>query len=583
MIFYPHLFETKQEKDDISLPSGKPLKELIGTKNAKIKGNKIIKAGGKNNDDPITWEYIKSQSKRNTILGDLLKNFVLNQMLQKGESISEDLINRAFNSKYEDTTIKDLPSINLKFEDFWNVRIQEYFENPSIVSPAKKKKKEELSVFIPTEIYSFFRDHGKRKALEEFRSSIPLNSSFISQMNTMFEFIKKLIQSSEGETIMTPKIGDSPQEELTSKKKEQFKMDMISYISAYENLDEFIKSGVYEEKIIGTEKLTFLKLLFNIDSPGVEKGQAFLAYCVQNTDIDSGIQAYDIIIDNDKTYQVKNYIDEEYYKSISIEAKDYISKFSLWINVKNTFKYAEDVFNKIGESNLKDVLSDYFFETWKSIANNNSKEKIDNFDILNLKIWYHLSHNLNPEDFSKEEKEKYTMATLKGSGIRNRDILIEPLDPDKIDNVNNIKLSGKENVEGLIQKLRSIKYVRDPQSFSDDLVSIKEMYFKDHSDVDYFLIFRPNEINKVNIDDLIYTEVTPSEIKVIEEKYAKRSEKTKSEYNKSKKEIQKAREKGDPEEEALRQVLKNISYEDFFTKGKANESLNLNFYPYLYD
>lgn len=600
-MIYPRLNE---DETIVYQPSGEQLNKIVGKKDRekfvyRPGTNKLKRVGPYRRETPITWKLIKGLNKRSR-LRKLVLDFVIERLKNRDNIVLK--LNDVQNilSKGD---IKELPEIqNVTFGDFWDKRMNDYKENPSIApkvqSSSKKKEKDtefEKDIIISEEVFNYFKENNKSQELEDFKNSVP-SGKVIGPINQLFEFIHELITSEENVKIKTPRIQNLKREELNVDDKNKMKRDILQYISAYDNVKKFASdTKTYKNELINTDRKTFLKLLYKIEAQGVGRGETLLAYCVKNARFAGGSEPFDIE-ENGKTYEVKDYSNigesRKTIENIRLGTHGKLTRFDFWGIIEDTISLAEDIYKKFDNEKFREILGDYFYEVWKNVISEDSNNKfavkpgIDSGEInsgrlLTLKLWYNLAHELTLNDFTTDDKEKYTLAILKGSGVQSKSIAIEPLDPNDVSDVENINVTSEGDLNSIMRKLKSLTYVKQPDKFHKDLDNVANKYFEENKEIDYFLIFRPEEINIAGPDDFVFSTITQASVKIIEKKYVKQDDKVLNAFKKFKEEVEKAKQEADTsQEDALRNAIKNISYEDFITQEVIEES-NKNFYPQI--
>lgn len=604
-MIYPRINEEEKEIV-VHQPSGEQLTKLVGKKHDekyvyKPTTDTLLSIGKRyKRNTPITWELISALNKKSR-LKPLLIEFIIERLKNRDNIILK--ITDVYNKLSKEGEINDLPKIeNLTFGDFWDKRMLEYKRNPYIInskvsksSPKKSKEEEvEKEIIISEDVYNFFKKNNKTQQLEDFRNSIP-KGQIVGPINALFDFIHELVTSDEKVKIKTPRITNLKREELNSADKNKMKKDILNFISAYKNVNQFAEdTKTYKNEITETNRKSFLKLLHRIEASGVGRGETLIAYCVQNANFAGGVEPFDIKEKNGKTYEVKDYAKLEDTSNsidpIRLGTHGKLTRFEFWGIINHTISLAQEIYDKFENNELKDILGDYFYNVWKNVISDNKNNmfavssgfesgEINSKKLLTLKLWYNLAHELTLKDFTSDEEEKYTLAILKGSGVQSKSIAIEPLDPESVSDGDNIDVISDGDLNSIMRKLKSIKYVKHPDQFQKDLDDVAKKYFEENQEIDCFLIFRPFEINISYSSDFIFSTISQAAVKIIEKKYVKRNDNTLNAYKKFKEEIEKAKQDADKhQEDAIQNILKYISYEDFITDEVMNETFN-NFYP----
>ncbi len=263
------------------------------------------------------------------------------------------------------------------------------------------------------------------------------------------------------------------------------------------------------------------ELIFELSSPGLGKGEIFVAWCVKNAYIQGGTSDYDIRVGENK-FELKNYrgtpdengdINNYDKASIRLGVKGKIIKFDFWFEILETVRRI----NKIQQSELlTQPLLKYFDsmelkEAIQYIQHREERILDGEFCDKDFEAFQKLCTNLNNIQYSDEG---YTHIILRGPNVKPHTIAIEDIPLWVLEkygfalkNSTSDFLSQKKYI---MTEFRRIKYVREPEQLQ---VDIDEDVKRIIGDIP-FVIFREDGITVTK--NLVYSRITQGSIQLIE-------------------------------------------------------------------
>jgi hypothetical protein len=371
---------------------------------------------------------------------------------------------------------------------------------------------------------------------------------------------------------------------------------MIENIACVGKPDE--ANEFYKDKILKHGE--FLNALFMIDAQGVGRGELLMTYLIPSATFPGGGESYDLLVSGDGkieaggvTYEIKDYSNIEKAgdaaDSIRLGTGGKLTRFSFWKNLEKSVDVAKAITADMSPEDLKNLLDPYLLKIWnnfigdgkgkRDIAAGVKSGEMSDVKIQLIKLWFYLVHELVIRGVGKSEEGEYTMAILKGPDTKAKTISITPTNDEALQKGGTIEIQSGKDVQRALQQLSTLDYVKDPNKFSEDMEGAADEYFNHNTDINYFLVFRPEKINTVGPGGFGFAKITQAAVKIIEKEYQKIDKKSKTAYDKWKASVEIEKKKANPEEkESYDNIIKNISYRDFLQTEIIDES----FYPMLY-
>lgn len=588
--FYPIL------ENDLSDYSMADIKKYIKGGDVKIDpvSDEILRVGNKKPNDIITWEdFINSRGSLRSQLVDYLDYVGI-----EGINIKEI----GFDQKKKLEKIMPLDQELASYKDFWDYQITKLL-NDKKDAPEKEKISRDINVEdqleefdISEDLISFYRENNKETEFFEWIKNIPSNTKITPDLILFFRLLSDIVENKEGKDIKISgiiKIKNLKVKTLSKNEQNIWKKDMIEHIASISIPDEI--NPVYEDKVLKPGE--FLNALFMLDAQGVGRGELLMTYLIPGARFPGGGESYDLLITNNTTYEIKDYSNVEKegkgaLDSIRLGTGGKLTRFEFWKNLEKSISVAKNISNNTDEKVLKEILDPYLYTLWqhfisdenytknsKAISSAVSAGEVSDERLKLIKIWFYLVHELVERDIEDEQSDDYTMAILRGPNTKPKTVSISPIKDEQIKGGASISIeSGKEG-QRILDELSTLKYVKNPEQFQEDMNDVAKEYFNHNEDIDYFLVFRPEKINIIGEDGFAFAKITQASVKIIEKEYIKDNDKAKKAYNKWKDAINNASKKASKDEkESYKEIKRNISYKDFFQTEYLKES----FYPRLF-
>ena len=435
--------------------------------------DRIIKVDSNKPSDNITWEYVKSISKKKKAY----------------QSLIDFLLMKGYNQD---------SNIDVIFEEWWDYEISKFKRQKSVKSKSTSLSNIQYEITQFTELNDFFKLHNKESEFKSFLGSIPTNSKIINPLNRFLKTLNNIVTDSF-EIIEKEICGCK----LNLNKVEQveWKSDMVTYIHKFKgDISELNDVDIYKNNILKSN--TFLNTLFNLEEKGVGKGELLLSYLFRHSKISGGNKPYDIsleqfddtnVIIGDKKYEVKDYSNDR--NAIRLGEGGKLTQFLFWNSIGETVTIASNFFSEHEELNI--YLDKVFYKLWENLVNNEESEdgetnrsialgvrkgEFNNSQLNCLKMWYFMMHEL--------------MCNLN-------------------------EKSNRSSLENELLEFDKLEYVKEPIKLQKDLDKTSEIYFNRHKGLDAFVVFRNDKINVCHKEDLVYKTISQAGVKLIEREYLK--------------------------------------------------------------
>lgn len=543
---YPRLFEEQDSIGDIDVSEINPVllrKKILGAGDQiKVEigpSDYLYKVDGYGPDDLITWEYIMELG-ASLGYGKKLRKFI-DDGLDINSKKEIDIVKRKRKGTKTIEAIKDyLPEKEIPYThgEFWAHLIDEY--EGDTTGPATSKSSKSYILDLTHEDYDdlnqFFTDRGKINELTDFVLNVPQSGD---TLKTLEDFLRKLGEIIRGEDkVQIQKGANSKTAYLPKDQYENWKDDMVDYIGDFENPLEL--NEIYKDNIL--KNGTFLNYLFQLEPKGVGRGEFLLVYAIPNSSFSGGSEDYDVVVEGQAIYEVKEYSSTGESGHIRLGTHGKLSQFDFFQDVKHSMAIAKKIWDNLGPEKIKKIVGKYNFQYWKNMtntANFNTSPKalpsaVNSGELpphrLKMLIdWHYLNHMLIEE--GPETEDQYTMAVLRGNNMPPKTVGIDPVKPDEIKDGKPVTITELEDQEKMFNELRTLKYIKDPHQLIEDLEDSPHNYFEKvlvksgNQSLDfYFLIFRPNEIKVLTDQDFILATISQSSIKITEKGEGNRGE-----------------------------------------------------------
>jgi len=275
--------------------------------------------------------------------------------------------------------------------------------------------------------------------------------------------------------------------------------DIVSYLYTYKTPYDLIPELYHDRS-------TAIGKMYDIQSRGTGKAEIFIAWLIENANIQGGKDSYDVNI-NGTFYEVKDW-SRQGNASILTGVKSKVSNFEFWEIVSDTM----NVLYKLTGRRRKNKF-DFHSEFNQSVA-----DKVDEILTLRPKI---MSGEMCKSDlilfdsFYREmceqniDIEGYTNIILRGPNMEPIELSIKPILDISGNTIHIEKAYDKDHLY-MLTELRRIKYVRNPDDFQNDMqVAVNEIV----NGITY-IVFRNNRINITK--DFVPDAVSISSLKFLE-------------------------------------------------------------------
>jgi len=590
--FYPRLYEAEEEI--LNIPSA-DLKKYVGKTSSKVKSDpvddKILKVDDKTRNDVISWEFVKKA-------GGNLKNFLHKYLTEAGYDVNDNLLRFKKGQPTDELTVT--------FGEYWDYQVDLLKYNLGQTDEAPEEEAEKTSttdvveideVFdISEELLSFYRDKGKEGEFTEWLSNIPSNSKIVFGVNLLMDLLHRLITNTSGKPLDIKKVVKNKNLQVTSLDKaaqDRWKLDMIEYVGHYSDPGE--ANDIYVKKILKHGE--FLNALFMLEDQGVGRGELLMTYLIAGSTFPGGGESYDLLITKGNTYELKDYSNVEKggkgaIDSIRLGTGGKLTRFEFWKNLEKSIQVAKSISNELDDKDMAKLLDPYLLILWKyfvsddnyvkntkAIASAVSAGEVSDERLKLIKLWFYLVHELVQRGATGGGEDQFTLAVLKGPRATPKTVSIAPVDAKDLKSGKSLTIETEKNVQRSMDQLSTLKYVKNPDQFQVDMDDVANEYFKHNTDIDFFLVFRPDKINIVGEDGFAFAKITQAAVKIIEKEYVKGDDTAKKAFDNWKAAIDKAGKSATPaEKKSYDDIKKSLSYKDFF----QTEYLGETFYPQLF-
>jgi len=595
MSFYPTLFEAEEE-EILNIPSIE-LKKYVGKTSSKVKSDpvndQILKVDDKTRDDIITWEFVKKA-------GGNLKKFLREYLTEAGYDVDDNLLRFKKNQPTDE--------LSVTFGEYWDYQVDllKYDLGQKDESPEEEKEDtgEVVDVVkiddvfdISKELLSFYRDKGKEGEFTEWLSNIPSNSKIVFGVNLLMDLLHRLVTNTTVKPLDIKKVVKNKNLQVTSIDKaaqDRWKLDMIEYVGHYD--DPGTVNDIYIKKILKHGE--FLNALFMLEDQGVGRGELLMTYLISGSTFPGGGESYDLLITEGNTYELKDYSNIEKsgkgaIDSIRLGTGGKLTRFEFWKNLEKSIQVAKGISSELDEKDMAKLLDPYLLTLWKyfvsddnyvkntkAISSAVSAGEVSDERLRLIKLWFYLVHELVQRGTKVGGKDQYTLAVLKGPNAIPKTVSISPVNSDDLKSGKELTIETEKNVQRALDQLATLKYVKNPDQFQIDMDDVANEYFKHNTDIDYFLVFRPDKINIIGENGFAFAKITQAAVKIIEKEYIRADDTAKKAFDNWKNAIDKAGKLASTEEKkSYDDIKKSLSYKDFF----QTEYLGEGFYPKLFN
>ena len=593
MQFYPRL----NEADDYLKIPASDLKKYVGKTSSTVKSDpvddKVLKVDDLKRSDKITWEYVKKA-------GGNLKKFLHAYLTEAGYDVVDNLL------RFKKGQPTD--ELDINFGEYWDYQVdllryklgQE--EKPEVEPEKTEDPDEDIPSSIPEEfeissaVVEFFRSKGKEPQLIEWCNNIPTDTKIVREIILFFKLLDEIITNTSGKPISISgiiKIANLQVKSLDKISQDRWKKHMIEHLGNYSKPEDV--NPFYIDQILKHGE--FLNALFMIEATGMGRGELLMTYLIPGATFPGGGESYDLLIAGGNTYELKDYSNVEKagkgaYDSIRLGTGGKLTRFEFWKNLENSISIAKSITDDLTDKELENLLDPYLLILWKyfisdenynkhpkAIASAVAAGEVSDERLKLIKLWFYLVHELVNRDISEEGEDIYNIAILKGPKTKPKTISIAPIKGDALKGGGSLKIETDKNIQRSLDELATLKYVKNPDLFQEDMDDVAKEYFFHNRDIDYFLVFRPNKINIVGEDGFVFAKITQAAVKIIEKEYLKSDDIAKKAFSNWKAAIDKVGKNASSEEKKSYANIKNkLSYKDFFETAFLGE----NFYPRLF-
>jgi len=239
--------------------------------------------------------------------------------------------------------------------------------------------------------------------------------------------------------------------------------------------------------------------LFDLKPSGAGRGEMWLGALIENSEVQGGGKSFDLVAKGGP-YEVKDYKGTN-SSAIRAGVEAAITKFPFWKQIVKTLDVIDemetqgywDLLKLKLSSKMKGVVDSLIIEKKYLIKRGHSKIITGEFnskgDYPSMKSFYEKANIL----LQAESGGTYDQITLTGTGLPDVTYAIADISPDKFSIGKKVSLDllkgYGEDVESVINLLRTLEYVKNPSNFDVDIdYALEEII--EGGDAKYWIIFR---------------------------------------------------------------------------------------------
>jgi hypothetical protein len=278
--------------------------------------------------------------------------------------------------------------------------------------------------------------------------------------------------------------------------------------------DEFVKK-LYSVKSVDDIKKSDYESgvgnkLFGLEPKGIGKAELFLAMMIANSKVSGGGESFDLMINNVKKYEVKDYRVSN-SAGIRLGTKGKVTRFPFWNEIMKTLDVLDELIASDGLTFIQDKALQQLITDISDRGEFTRKGELSKDDIKKFKELY-----LKLNELAQSDSVGYTYITLRGPNVEPVSYTIDEI-PAKLKKSVTINLRDRGASDSLIVNLRRLKYVRDPKQLDIDIQKTIDLIIGDLP----FIVFRP--AGPIITTEFAFSNITMATVYIIEKELANKA------------------------------------------------------------
>ena len=278
--------------------------------------------------------------------------------------------------------------------------------------------------------------------------------------------------------------------------------------------DEFVKK-LYSVKSVDDIKKSDYESgvgnkLFGLEPKGIGKAELFLAMMIANSKVSGGGESFDLMINNVKKYEVKDYRVSN-SAGIRLGTKGKVTRFPFWNEIMKTLDVLDELIASDGLTFIQDKALQQLITDISDRGEFTRKGELSKDDVKKFKELY-----LKLNELAQSDSVGYTYITLRGPNVEPVSYTIDEI-PAKLKKSVTINLRDRGASDSLIVNLRRLKYVRDPKQLDTDIQKTIDLIIGDLP----FIVFRP--AGPIITTEFAFSNITMATVYIIEKELANRA------------------------------------------------------------
>ena len=278
--------------------------------------------------------------------------------------------------------------------------------------------------------------------------------------------------------------------------------------------DEFVKK-LYSVKSVDDIKKSDYESgvgnkLFGLEPKGIGKAELFLAMMIANSKVSGGGESFDLMINNVKKYEVKDYRVSN-SAGIRLGTKGKVTRFPFWNEIMKTLDVLDELIASDGLTFIQDKALQQLITDISDRGEFTRKGELSKDDVKKFKELY-----LKLNELAQSDSVGYTYITFRGPNVEPVSYTIDEI-PAKLKKSVTINLRDRGASDSLIVNLRRLKYVRDPKQLDIDIQKTIDLIIGDLP----FIVFRP--AGPIITTEFAFSNITMATVYIIEKELANRA------------------------------------------------------------
>ena len=278
--------------------------------------------------------------------------------------------------------------------------------------------------------------------------------------------------------------------------------------------DEFVKK-LYSVKSVDDIKKSDYESgvgskLFGLEPKGIGKAELFLAMMIANSKVSGGGESFDLMINNVKKYEVKDYRVSN-SAGIRLGTKGKVTRFPFWNEIMKTLDVLDELIASDGLTFIQDKALQQLITDISDRGEFTRKGELSKDDVKKFKELY-----LKLNELAQSDSVGYTYITLRGPNVEPVSYTIDEI-PAKLKKSVTINLRDRGASDSLIVNLRRLKYVRDPKQLDIDIQKTIDLIIGDLP----FIVFRP--AGPIITTEFAFSNITMATVYIIEKELANKA------------------------------------------------------------